>query len=242
MTGALAAACQSGSPRAHVITESWGESNLYCPNSDKSRAGCSSPKLSQLRNNTTRLHLVSVGGGQRLFLPELPPSPQLRRDKAVSGISSNGERDCPGRRWQRPVANILHTERSAGRRPPRARRTRSLQSRIGNQMGVKPRKASNFAKASLDRVPRGQPREGSTLLRRATPLYGAEVKTKTKSTPFKPTGRRTSISRTTEGNQGNKGLVPTSRLRFLLLKTLSLNRRERRKRRFLLFCFPEGLC
>src|ERR1039458_3828036 len=61
MTGALAAACQSGSPRARVIPESWGESNLYCPNSDKSRAGCSSPKLSQLRNNTTRLHLVSVG-------------------------------------------------------------------------------------------------------------------------------------------------------------------------------------
>src|ERR1017187_5773985 len=158
----------------------------------------------------------------------------------------NGERDRPGRRWQRPVANRFSRQRSAGRRSPRARRTRSLQSRIGNQMGVKPRKAStvvpqsgtmvdrsNFAKASMDRVPRGQPREGSTLLRRATPLYGAEMKTKTKSTPFRPTGRRTSISRTTEGNQGNKGLVPTSRLRFLLLKTLSLNRRERRKRRFL---------
>jgi hypothetical protein len=35
---------------------------------------------------------------------------------------------------------------------------------------------SNFAEASMDRVPRGQPREGSTLLRRATPLYEAEVK------------------------------------------------------------------
>jgi hypothetical protein len=189
MTGALAAACQSGSPRAHVITESWGESNLYCPNSDKSRAGCSSPKLSQLRNNTTRLR--SGFGATRRFLV----SAQI------------GECDRPGRRSQRPVANILHTERSAGRRPPRARRTRSLQPRIGNQMGVKPRKAStvapqsgtmvdrsNFAKASMDRVPRGQPREGSTLLRRATPLYGAEVKTKIKSTPFRPPGRRISIS------------------------------------------------
>ena len=38
MTGELAAAYQSGSQRARVVTESWGESNLYCPN-------CSSPKL-----------------------------------------------------------------------------------------------------------------------------------------------------------------------------------------------------
>jgi type II restriction enzyme len=45
MTGALAAAYQSGSQRARVVTESWGESNLYCPN-------CSSPKLARLRNNT----------------------------------------------------------------------------------------------------------------------------------------------------------------------------------------------
>jgi type II restriction enzyme len=45
MTGALAAAYHSGSQRARVVTESWGESNLYCPN-------CSSPKLARLRNNT----------------------------------------------------------------------------------------------------------------------------------------------------------------------------------------------
>ncbi len=38
MTGALAAAYHSGAQRARVVTESWGESNLYCPN-------CSSPKL-----------------------------------------------------------------------------------------------------------------------------------------------------------------------------------------------------
>ena len=41
MTGSLAAAYQSGSQRARVVTESWGESNLYCPN-------CSSPKLTWL--------------------------------------------------------------------------------------------------------------------------------------------------------------------------------------------------
>jgi type II restriction enzyme len=45
MTGALAAAYRSGAQRARVVTEFWGESNLYCPN-------CSSPKLSRLRNNT----------------------------------------------------------------------------------------------------------------------------------------------------------------------------------------------
>jgi len=45
MTGALAAAYQSGSQRSRVVTESWGESNLYCPN-------CSSPILARLRNNT----------------------------------------------------------------------------------------------------------------------------------------------------------------------------------------------
>jgi type II restriction enzyme len=41
MTGELAAAYRSGSQRARVVTESWGESNLYCPN-------CSSPKLTWL--------------------------------------------------------------------------------------------------------------------------------------------------------------------------------------------------
>jgi type II restriction enzyme len=45
MTGELAVAYHSGAQRARVVTESWGESNLYCPN-------CSSPKLSRLRNNT----------------------------------------------------------------------------------------------------------------------------------------------------------------------------------------------
>ena len=45
MTGELAAAYKSGSQRARVVTESWGEGNLYCPN-------CSSPKLSRLQNNT----------------------------------------------------------------------------------------------------------------------------------------------------------------------------------------------
>jgi len=39
MTGELAAAYQSGSQRARVVTEAWGESNLYCPNSDKSLPG-----------------------------------------------------------------------------------------------------------------------------------------------------------------------------------------------------------
>jgi predicted RNA-binding Zn-ribbon protein involved in translation (DUF1610 family) len=41
MTGALAAAYYSSAQRARVVTESWGESNLYCPN-------CSSPKLTWL--------------------------------------------------------------------------------------------------------------------------------------------------------------------------------------------------
>ena len=41
MTGALAAAYHSGAQRARVVTESWGEKNLYCPN-------CSSPKLTWL--------------------------------------------------------------------------------------------------------------------------------------------------------------------------------------------------
>ncbi|MGA2281562.1 MAG: DpnI domain-containing protein [Verrucomicrobiota bacterium] len=45
MTGSLADRFTSGAQRARVVTESWGESNLYCPN-------CSSPKLFRLRNNT----------------------------------------------------------------------------------------------------------------------------------------------------------------------------------------------
>lgn len=45
MTGELAAAYTSGSQRARVVTEFWGEENLYCPN-------CSAPKLTRLENNT----------------------------------------------------------------------------------------------------------------------------------------------------------------------------------------------
>ncbi len=45
MAGELAAAYRSGSQRARVVTEAWGEENLYCPN-------CSSPELTRLRNNT----------------------------------------------------------------------------------------------------------------------------------------------------------------------------------------------
>jgi type II restriction enzyme len=45
MTGELAATYKSNSQRARVVTESWGEHNLYCPN-------CSSPQLSRLSHNT----------------------------------------------------------------------------------------------------------------------------------------------------------------------------------------------
>jgi type II restriction enzyme len=45
MAGELASAYTSGSQRARVVTEAWGEKNLYCPN-------CSSPELTRLRNNT----------------------------------------------------------------------------------------------------------------------------------------------------------------------------------------------
>jgi type II restriction enzyme len=45
MSGELAAAYKSGSQRARVVTEFWGEHNLYCPN-------CSSPKLNRLSHNT----------------------------------------------------------------------------------------------------------------------------------------------------------------------------------------------
>jgi type II restriction enzyme len=41
MTGDLAAAYRSGTQRARVVTEAWGEKNLFCPN-------CSSPKLTGL--------------------------------------------------------------------------------------------------------------------------------------------------------------------------------------------------
>jgi type II restriction enzyme len=45
MSGAPAAAYTSGSQRARVVTEAWGEENLYCPN-------CPSPKLDRLPHNT----------------------------------------------------------------------------------------------------------------------------------------------------------------------------------------------
>lgn len=45
MCSKVALGYRSGSQRARVVTESWAEDNLYCPN-------CSSPKLSRLRNNT----------------------------------------------------------------------------------------------------------------------------------------------------------------------------------------------
>lgn len=45
MTADLASAYKSGSQRARVITESWAENNLYCPN-------CFSPKLNRLIANT----------------------------------------------------------------------------------------------------------------------------------------------------------------------------------------------
>jgi type II restriction enzyme len=41
MSGELAAAYKSGTQRARVVTEAWGETNLFCPN-------CSSPKLTWL--------------------------------------------------------------------------------------------------------------------------------------------------------------------------------------------------
>ena len=44
MTGTLAADYKSGSQQARVVTESWGEHNLYCPN-------CPSPNLERLRHN-----------------------------------------------------------------------------------------------------------------------------------------------------------------------------------------------
>jgi hypothetical protein len=64
---------------------------------------------------------------------------QFRRVKPrkLSGLDAGraehraGERDRPGRRWQRPVANRFSIQRSAGRRPPRAGRTRSPSAIIG---------------------------------------------------------------------------------------------------------------
>lgn len=44
MIGNLASAYHSGAQRARVVTEAWGENNLYCPN-------CDSANLSRLKNN-----------------------------------------------------------------------------------------------------------------------------------------------------------------------------------------------
>jgi type II restriction enzyme len=44
MTGELAAAYKSGAQQTRVVTEAWGENNLFCPN-------CVSPNLNRLRNN-----------------------------------------------------------------------------------------------------------------------------------------------------------------------------------------------
>lgn len=45
MAGELSAEYKSNSQRARVVTESWGEQNLYCPN-------CASSKLTRLAHNT----------------------------------------------------------------------------------------------------------------------------------------------------------------------------------------------
>jgi type II restriction enzyme len=45
MVGDFASAYHSASQRARVVTEAWGEKNLYCPN-------CMSNSLSRLQNNT----------------------------------------------------------------------------------------------------------------------------------------------------------------------------------------------
>lgn len=44
MGSEMAALYKSAAQRARVVTESWGEHNLYCPN-------CPSPKLSRLSHN-----------------------------------------------------------------------------------------------------------------------------------------------------------------------------------------------
>ncbi|MGD0207990.1 MAG: DpnI domain-containing protein [Verrucomicrobiota bacterium] len=101
MTGKLAAAYQSGSQRARVVTESWGESNLYCPNSDKSRApvhhpywpGCATLRRDKLRlplarqrscvktaslsSRKARFHLHPASRGFGGQVPRQPKSAKL---------------------------------------------------------------------------------------------------------------------------------------------------------------------
>src|ERR1017187_6050226 len=90
MTGDLSAAYKSGAQRARVVTEFWGESNLYCPN-------CSSPKLSRLQNNTkasdyscphSRLHLISARQGGFWY--------QLTMGSAAAPASNNFFRNFRG--------------------------------------------------------------------------------------------------------------------------------------------------
>jgi hypothetical protein len=68
------------------------------------------------------------------------------RDRPACVAEAAAARRRPGRRWQRPVANILPQKRSAGRRPPRAGRTRSPSSNARRAGWV----GCNFA---LNRIP-----------------------------------------------------------------------------------------
>jgi type II restriction enzyme len=56
MTGELAAAYTSGAQRARVVTEAWGEANLYCPN-------CSASSLTRLENNAKASDFSCSGCG-----------------------------------------------------------------------------------------------------------------------------------------------------------------------------------
>jgi len=80
MTGALAAAYHSGAQRARVVTESWGESNLYCPN-------CPSPKLSRLPNNTRASDYTCPSCAFRYQLKgQLPPVGKSINDGAFDAM------------------------------------------------------------------------------------------------------------------------------------------------------------
>jgi Dam-replacing family len=91
MTGELAASYKSGAQRARVVTEAWGEKNLFCPN-------CSSPKLIQLCCATPRQAWLEPGHPASdysctHFRSHLTPATLCfgaasRRDMADSEISS----------------------------------------------------------------------------------------------------------------------------------------------------------
>ena len=75
MIGALAAAYHSGAQRARVVMESWGESNLYCPN-------CSSPKLTWLEpGHPASDYSSDIRHWSRL--PQLPPSSDFGATRRV---------------------------------------------------------------------------------------------------------------------------------------------------------------